>query len=237
MKLFTNLPGSLRVLFGWGRFLVVILAAFWFLTLLFSPWIQRRFTDDPKLIVSVGEVSFKTAPDAIGLKPDQAKPGSLNVVGLRGTLQADLLSDDSALVSALRATMIPAMLAFVTFSWLLFGSLRTVCGNIERGEVFSENNLSLVRNIGWILIGYSLASFGLELWGAHVMDGYFSQHVTVTGLKTDLKFPGGMGALHFNVMSGQLSFPGGLVTGLLVLMLTEAFRQGLTLKSENDLTV
>ena len=237
MKLFTNLPGNLRVFFGWGRFLVVILAAFWFLTLLFSPWIQKRFTDDPKLIVSVGEVSFKTASDAIELKPDQARPGSLNVVGLHGTLQADLLSDDSALVSALRATMIPAMLAFVTFSWLLFGSLRTVCGNIERGEVFSENNLALVRNIGWVLIGYSLASFGLELWGAHVMDGYFSQHVTVTGLKTDLQLPAGMGTLHFNVMSGQLSFPGGLVTGCLVLVLTEAFRQGLTLKTENDLTV
>src|SRR6186713_920537 len=104
MKLFTNLPGSLRAFFGWGRFLVVILAAFWFLTLVFSPWIQRRFTDDPKLIVSVGEVSFRKAADAIGLKPDHAKPGSLNVAGLRGTLQADLLSDDSALVSALRST-------------------------------------------------------------------------------------------------------------------------------------
>jgi Protein of unknown function (DUF2975) len=37
--------------------------------------------------------------------------------------------------------------------------------------------------------------------------------------------------------SGLFSAQSGLVTGLLVLVISEAFRQGLALKTENDLTV
>ncbi len=237
MKLFTNLPGNLRVLFGFLRILTVIMATFWLLTLTFNTWLQNRFVDEPKLMVTVGEISLPAAPGAVGLSADRAKPGSLNLPALRGTLQMDLCSKDAALVSALRWTMIPSMVVIVAFSWILFSSLRNVCANIERGEVFSDTNLRLVRGIGVTLIVYSLVGTGLEIWASQVMGGYLSQHVVLTGLQTSLQVAGGSGPLHFNFSPGLLSAQGGLITGCLVLVVAEAFRQGLKLKTENDLTV
>lgn len=233
MKILTNLPGNLRALFGLLRFLAIMMAAFWLLTLTFHTWIQNRFVDEPKLIVTMGEVSLPTAPGAVGLSSDRAKPGSLVLQSLRGTLQMDLCSKDAALVTALRWTMIPSMVVVMAFSWFLFSSLRHICANIEKKEVFSDRNLRLVREIGVILIAYSLVGTGLEFWASHVMNGYLSQHVVLTGLQLS----SGSGAMHFSLPSGVISYPGGLVTGCLVLMVAEAFRQGLKLKTENDLTV
>ncbi len=230
MKLFTNLPGSLRALFGVLRFVTVLLGAFWFLTGTFNGWIAKRFTDNPKLMASVGEISLPTGAKA-EISSDSAKPGALALVGLRGALQMDLLSQDADLVSALRWTMFPSMAVFVAFSWLLFGSLRTVCSNIERGEVFTESTLRLVRNIGLILIGYSVTGLALQLWAQHMMGGYLNQHVTLTG-----PWSGVSGALHFS-LSAQFGSWSDFVTGCLVLVVSEAFRQGLALKTENDLTV
>jgi hypothetical protein len=237
MKLFTNLPGNLRALFGLLRYLTLLLGVFWLLTLTFHTWIQKRFVDEPKLIVTVGEITLPKAAEAIELTAKDAKPGSMALQNLRGTLQMDLCSNDAAMVSALRWTMIPSMAVVIAFSWTLFSSLRHVCGNIECGEVFSDRNLRLVRSIGIILIAYSLAGGGLELWASYVMGGYFSQHVVLTGLKTSLQFPDGAGALQFNLSPGFLTSQGGLVTGCLVLVVAQAFRHGLNLKTENDLTV
>ncbi len=235
MKLFTNLPGNLRVLFGALRFLVVCFALFWFLNLTFNSWIEQRFMDEPQLIVAVGAVSWGVVPDAIKLQSDSAKPGAIRLNNLCGSLQMNLLSKDTAMVSALRWTMYPSMVVSITFAWLLFTSLRSVCANVERGEVFDEKNLRLVRGIGLILIVYSLSSAAVGLWAHHVMGGYLTQHVVLTGLAV----PGGTGGLQFIEPSGPFLFPGfgGLITGCLVLMLSEAFRQGLQLKAENDLTV
>jgi len=232
MKLFNNLPGGLRAAFGALRFATVILGAFWLFMATFNGWVAKRFSDNPKLMVAVGEISLPAGVRAVELASQSTKPGDLKVGGLRGGLEVDLLSDDAALVSAVRWTMIPAMATFIAFSWLLFGSLRTVCANIERGEVFNEINLRLVRNIGLLFIGYSLLGLVLQLWAQYSMGGYLNQHVTLAGLGT-----GAAGALRFSLSNSQFPNWGGLLTGCLVLVVAEAFRQGLNLKTENDLTV
>lgn len=228
MKKFTNLSGMLRLLFGTLRILTVVLAAFWLLTLTLNSWIQRQFTDEPKLMVSMGQVLLQVDPDAMRLESDSAKSGSLQFGSLRGNLLVDLSSKDPELVSALRWTVLPALAVFIVFAWVLFSSLRQVCANIEKGEIFSERNLRLVRGIGMALIAYSLAGGAVRLWGAHVMGDYFGQHVMLVGIA---------GTAHFGISPELFSAPGGLVTGLLVLVVSEAFRQGLALKTENELTV
>lgn len=236
MKIFPNLAGGLRFYFGLARALIMLFAALWFLVLTFGPLIQKLFVDEPKLMISVGEVSLQADPGAVRLDADSAKPGSLALLNLRGSLEMDLLSKDAALVSALRWTVFPMLAVLVPFAWVLFGSLRKLCTNIDQGEVFSENNLRLVRNIGLILIGYSLSAFVVQVLVSHGMDGYLRQHVALTGIKPALTNPGGTGAVHFSP-AGQ--FPGevGLVAGCMILLLSEAFRQGLKLKTESDLTV
>ena len=232
MKLFTNLPGGLRAAFGALRFATVILGAFWLLAVTFSGWIEHQFLDHPKLMMAVGEISLPVETKGIELRSNSTKAVNLKVGRLRGGLEVDLMSEDAELLAALRWTMIPAMAAFIAFSWLLFGSLRTVCANIERGEVFNETNLRLVRNIGLLFIGYSLLGLVLQLWAQYTMGGYLNQHVAVAGVEA-----GAAGALRFSLSLAGSNDWGGLLTGCLVLVVAEAFRQGLTLKTENDLTV
>lgn len=237
MKIFTNLPGNLRVLFGFLRGVTAFFAAFWLLDLTFGAWIQTRFTDQPKLMVTLGEVSLHASPQALALTTPTGKPASVALNGLRGQLQLDLLSRDADLVSAARWSLFPAMAAGLIFSWLLFGALRQICANIEHGEVFSEKNLRLVRSIGVILIAYSFVHGAIALWASRVMGGYLSGHVALTGLAEAIRFPAGVGALDFTLSPAVFPLAGGLITGCLVLVISEAFRQGLALKTESDLTV
>jgi hypothetical protein len=129
------------------------------------------------------------------------------------------------------------MTALIVFCYIMFSSLACVCANLERGEVFNEQNLRLVRRIGLYLIGYSLLGAGLEQWASFVLSGYFDQHVALTGFATSVPFTGRSGALQFGLTPGMFTAQGGLLIGLLVLVVAEAFRQGLNLKTENDLTV
>lgn len=233
MKLFSNLPGNLRALFGFLRITTLLMAVGWLLVLTFQTWIQRRFVDDSKVMVTFGEVVLQAKPTAVALSSDSATPGSLGLSSLRGTLQANLASEDERLVSVLRQTIIPSMVVVITFCWFLFTALRNLCSNIESGEVFSGKNLRLVRGIGVTLIAYSLASFAVGLWGTVVMNQYLSAHVVMTGLSA-MPVPT---VVRFIPSETIFSVPGSMIIGLLVLVISEAFRQGLVLKNENDLTV
>ena len=237
MKLFTNLPRVLHTLFSFLRIMTIIMAVFWVLTLAYNTWIQKHFGHDAKLIATVGEISLPNSQGKIGLDSDTASPGSLALHSLRGTLQVDLASQDAVLTSALRRAIIPPMAILIIFSYLLFTALRNLCGNLACGQVFNEENLRLVRRIGTNLIAYCLLSAGLEIWASHVLSGYFSQHVVLTGFQTSMPFTLGAGPLQFHVSAGLITTQGGILIGCIVLVVAEAFRQGLNIKTENDLTV
>src|SRR6478736_5393525 len=112
MKIFSNLPGNLRVLFGALRQVSMLLSVFWLLAALFGPWLTNRFQSKPNLVVALGTVGLQFDPGAMELKPDTAPRGSLELKNLQGTLQLDIGSDDAPLVSAVRWTLLPAIAVF-----------------------------------------------------------------------------------------------------------------------------
>ena len=236
MKLFTNLPRTLRVVFGSLQFLTALAGVGWVLILTFHTWVPAKLTDRPKLMISMGHIALPAeTATAIGLRSDSAGAGALDLKSLRGTLQVDFLSRDAALGSAVRWTMFPVIAASTAFAWVLFGALRKICGNIGGGESFSEANLRAVRLIGVTLIVYSLVAVGLQAWASHLLGSYFHQHVVVSGFSSLVPFPGS--GLRFQLPAGLISNQGALVIGAVVLVLTEAFRQGLALKTDAELTV
>jgi hypothetical protein len=236
MKLFPNLAGGLRTFFGVLQTIVVVFTIFWLLVFAFGPRLPGR-SDTSRLMVSAGDVFLAAAPHAVQLLSDGAKPDALEVVALRGPLHVDLLSKDHALVSALRLAMFPAMAVLVTFSWLLCGGLRKLCGHISRGEIFSEKNLRLIRNLGGILIGYSIAGGLAAMWASRTFGAYLSEHVNVKGVATAAQYLDGHGAVRFVLADGLSVRIENLVVGCVVLVLAQAFRQGLALKTESELTV
>lgn len=237
MKIFSNLPGNLRALFRFLRVMTIIFAVFWSIVLVYNAWIQKSFGSEAKLMITVGEIALPVVRGAVDLSSNTAAPGSLALEAVRGKLQVDLASQDAALTSAVRQAIIPSMAALIVFCYLMFSALACVCANLERGEAFNEQNLRLVRRIGIYLIVYSLVGAALEQWASYVLAGYFGQHVVLTGLATNLPFAGRSGALQFGLTPGMFTSQGGFLLGLLVLVVAEAFRQGLNLKTENDLTV
>ena len=169
MKIFNNLAGNLRALFGLLRILTVAFGLFWLIGLTVNTWLSYGFGQNTKLIVTVGEIALPKTAEVIELTAKNAKPGSLALQSLRGTLQMDLGSDDPKLVSVVRMTIIPSMLVVVIFSYVLFTALRNLCANIEAGDVFNEENLRLVRRIGLALIGYSLVGAVVGIWCSAAM--------------------------------------------------------------------
>ena len=231
MKLFTNLPGNLRAVFGFLRIAIVVLGFCWLLDLIFS---FSPFNFNAHVKVTAGDIALHADQDSIVLASGTSTPGSLALTALRGTLVADFASNDEGLVAALHRAIIPSMAVIIFFSYMLATAFRDLCANIEVGEVFIEKNLRLIRGIGVKLIAYSLANLVLGIWASAVMGSYLRDHVV---LKAGLNFSKSAGAVQFELPQYLLSIPGGLLAGCLVLVLSQAFRQGLRLKAENDLTV
>lgn len=231
MKIVTNLPGNLRALFAFLRIVIVILGFCWLLNWIFS---FSPFNYFSHFSLTAGEVALQVDQDSIALKSGTAKPSALAMSSMRGILKAQMGDGDEGLVAALHKTVMPAMFVIVVFSYMLVTSLRNLCRNIEAGEIFTKDNLRLIRGIGFNLVSYSLANMVIGFWSSAVMGSYLGEHAM---LKSGLSFSKTGGSVQFDLPQHVISNPGGLLAGCLVLVLTEAFRQGLTLKTENDLTV
>ena len=82
----------------------------------------------------------------------------------------------------------------------------------------------------------SLVSAFAESWFAQAAFAYLAQHTVVTVSGTSLHLPEPSGRIIPRVHGFPFGSPV-FFSGLLVLALSEVFRQGLALKNENDLTV
>jgi len=157
------------------------------------------------------------------------------VTALRGSLTL-VVQKAGGLIEVVKHYGLPVVLIYTLFLTILFDLLRRLFRNVGRGESFSRQSVYLVQIVGGSLIVYSLVSAFAESWFVHAMFAYLAQHavVTVSGTSLHLPPPHGMWIPRGN------GFPFGspiFFSGLLVLALSEVFRQGLALKNENDLTV
>jgi len=140
------------------------------------------------------------------------------------------------LIETLKHYGLPVLILNALFFAVLFDLLRRLFRNVGRGESFTQQTVRLVQIIGVSLIVFSLVSAFADSWFHHAIFSYLAQHAEVSISGTSLHLP----QPHGFRISGGHGFPFGssaFFTGLLVLALSEVFRQGLVLKHENDLTV
>jgi len=144
--------------------------------------------------------------------------------------------DASGLFEVVKHAGLPVALLEVVFFMLLFDLMRRLFRNVARGESFTRPTLRLVQGIGFSLLVFSLVSACAEGWFVHMLLDYLSHHAAVSVSGTAVHIPQEQ---EFRFGDGG-SFPFGsslFFSGLLVLALSEVFRQGLSLKSDNDLTI
>jgi hypothetical protein len=146
------------------------------------------------------------------------------------------LNDAAGLFEVVKHTGLPVALLAVVYFGLLFELLRRLFANVQHGLSFTRQSLRLVQVIGVSLLVFSVVSATAEDWFQYEVFRYLSQHAVLEISGNTLHAPA-QGDFRMDMGNG---FPFGnslFFTGLMVLALSEVFRQGLKLKSENDLTI
>jgi hypothetical protein len=174
---------------------------------------------------------FAGQPATIVLRPTDGD-SDLTVNALKGNLILSV-SKAGGLIEVLKHYGMPVALINMISLAALFELLRRLFRNVGRGESFTRQTVGLVQIIGGGLITFSVIASTAEHWFMHAAFAYIADHSVLTISGTAIRFPSPrdvtLPGFHF---SGPIFW-----SGWLVLALSEVFRQGLALKSENDLTV
>lgn len=237
MKLFTNLPRTLKTVFDFLRYFTVIPVILTIFNLAFAPWLKAHLFMGDRLMIPIGQMALPAGESELKHKADLSKPAPLEIDAVRGIMKMDFLNLDTSGRVALWKTLLPAKLLLGLFGWTLFGLLSGICANISSGNVFSLRNVSLVKWLGFTLIAYSLIGSVIERWASYVMSGYLNAHFALVTENATEMLTGSLYAFQLTRGSNLLSGSSELVVGCLVLVMAEVFRQGLALKTENELTV
>jgi Protein of unknown function (DUF2975) len=99
--------------------------------------------------------------------------------------------------------------------------LRRMLGSAARLEVFTATNIRYVQAVGFLLMASGILKLAAGAWLVSRMTEFMMRHVA-TGTMTLETYS-----------QGNVS----MATGLLIVALAEVFRQGLTLKEDNQLTI
>ena len=223
MKPTSNLITNVRRLFALGRGITVLGAV----TIPILIFIQR-----PDITHDLGEVSFKSLARVAKNTADGTNR-NVEIENLRGNLSLQLVTPAERTLHRTVWSVtsgVGLILAFFGCHWIC-----RLCRNVENGEVFSDGNLKLVRRFGWLLIAEAVALFAVQLWSAHYVASYINANLSFRGLQVaspnSADFLSSMAPTSADLAISQIIY------GLLVLCLTEVFRQGVKLKQEADLTV
>lgn len=179
-------------------------------------------------------VDLMGQPGTVALRATNGD-SDFTLTALRGSITL-FVAKAGGLIELLKIYGLPLILINLIFFAVLFDLLRRLFRNVGRGESFTRQNVFLVQIVGASLIVFSLVSAFIERWFAHVMLNYVAQNAVVTISGTSLHLPAPHGAAIFSLHGFPFGSPV-FFSGLLVLALSEVFRQGLALKNENDLTV
>lgn len=133
-----------------------------------------------------------------------------------------------------RRVSIPNLIVTYVFWFVVAHLLWSLCRNIEQRHIFTEKNLELIRMLGAVIILAAIVQPIVRSWADTQVAEFVTRHASFDGL-TVLR-PAGEALFRrpFNFFGIQIYQ---LITGVLVLLLAEVFRQGLVLKQDADLTV
>lgn len=212
-----------RMFFGFLRGFIVMGAILQLFSVLIFPLVHLSFSVPQTL----AEVSVKLDPKIIQLSSNTPDNVEVKLSPLSGSLWVTYANEGREFSALSRWHFFLCEAEGIAFSYLLFDLLYRLCRKIEDGEIFSSENTRLVRNIGLALVGFQALVGITGAWYARVANRFLEEHIGSDHLQLKAHwYSGGY--------SPSISL---ITTGCLVILLAEVFRQGLILKTENDLTV
>jgi hypothetical protein len=219
-------------LFQWVFALLAGLAALASVLLVIGMALDLHLPPDTQ--IGPATVDLMGQPGTLSLLPAHGD-FDFRASAFRGTITV-FVGKAGDLVELLKQYGLPMALLDTIFVALLFELLRRLFRNVGRGDSFSAQTVRLVQGVGGLLIVFSFLSSFAEGLFTHALFGYFAQHALITVSGSQIHIP----AMHYEMLPRGGGFPFGsplFFSGLLVLALSEVFRQGLALKNESDLTI
>lgn len=224
MTVLSKLPKAMRYIFTALSGLSLVAAAAILAVIVFMPQIETQLERHPDNTVTVNNINIQTAPGMLVLHNQQIGK-DITITGIKGSINWQT-KDGKELLHFVRQSILPVGLIYALGGALLFELFRRLFAQVERGNCFTEKTIRLVQIVGGVLILFTLADGAINSWISSGLVSYLQSH-TPTG-----------GSSAVSVSGATFSFGGGsLLPGLLVLALSEVFRQGLALQRENDLTI
>ena len=172
--------------------------------------------------ISFGPFRLRPNPSLLPLVLPDATAQAVVIDSLEGTVTIKRPENAADVLASVKWPFVASMICTAGAGLAILELLRRMFRSGERDEVFTADNIRNVRRIGFLLIASSLVKLFAAAWLASRMAAYITLHVANGKMSLESSSEGN---LH------------GLVTGLVVLALAEVFRQGLTLKEENQLTI
>lgn len=150
-----------------------------------------------------------------------AKDSGVAVDQVEGTLTLTRPAVAAQAIAVARWPFLVGMLATGGVGIAILELLRRMLRSAIQQEVFAATNIRHVQIVGYLIIASGILKLAAGAWLVSRMTSFVMQHVATGTLTLE------------TYSQGDLS----LLPGLLIVALAEVFRQGLTLKEENQLTI
>ena len=178
-----------------------------------------------------GALHFGISGSSVALQPHvKGTSYELSISNVHGdvSVRADGAMAAS-LVSHRRKTQVPHVIVIAGFGFVVCRSLRRLCLNIERGQVFTDPNLKLVRTVGLAFLIGGFAAATVEVWANYRFADLMAEYVAFENMEL-LRPPPGV-RIFFEFYADSF------MTGIILLVVAEVFRHGLKLQKDAELTV
>jgi hypothetical protein len=226
-----SVSSILPTLFRWAFTVLVVLTALavvmMSILLLINPHLPADIHFGPH------DIDFLGQPGSIAIFPANGDTSFLASL-FRGDITLSI-SRAGGLFEVVKHYGLPLVLLRLIFFTALFELLRRLFRNVERRESFTPDTIRLVQIVGGLLIVFSFVFVLVDNLFASEAFAYFASHavLTISGTAVHLPVPHPFWVprLRGFFRSSMLYY------GLLVLALSEVFRQGLALQKDAELTI
>lgn len=234
MKPASTLARHLRRLFFALQISVALLAGYGAIHFVLA---GRASTATKPATFRLPPVSMRVSPRPFPFKLTGVEADSANLVALQATIVFRNARNVPA--TELRTWQFASAAVAAGFFFVLFAQLKRLFRDIEQGVAFSSQSVRCVRQIGLLVLAFALIHPAIDAGAGAAAAEMANQHLALDG--SELKFAPARKPALFGITFGQFyryeSHGAELIAGVLVLALSEAFRQGIALKEETALTI
>jgi hypothetical protein len=237
----TSLPRFLRLLFTVFEIVIVVGTL-----LLLSTLVIFRVTRTWDYSCAIGRVGLTINPAVYHLDSTTSKHVAVSVDDLSGRVLIRPAGTGS-FFSGLFLPLFGSILCKSLMSVCLCDLLRRLFRGVERRDVFSAAEIRNIRKMGALIVALAVVSAILGHWSRNYSWEFVNKNITAQGaLGIQLhQQPSNIQGALLDISGNDPLLLGsnwtidfrGILLGLVLIGLSEALRQGLALREENELTV